>query len=201
MNSETSTREQSFQPWQLFTLAGLIGATLAVFMARGESPSAVILISLTIFAAAVVGVAALRTLLPLASPEAATGPAVVGGRTRAALEREKALALRTIKELEFDRAMGKISEKDFGDMRVRLRARAARLIRQLDASAGYRDEIEREVANRIGAAPEPTAVPTPTTAAPPVGVTGRAACRSCHTHNDPDARFCKGCGGRLGTTA
>ena len=60
MSSETSTEPtvggaadaDALQPWQLFTLAGLIGATLTVFMSRGQSPSAVILLSLTIFAAA-----------------------------------------------------------------------------------------------------------------------------------------------------
>ena len=63
---------------------------------------------------------------------------MVGQRTRAALEREKLLTLRAIKELEFDRAMGKLSDEDWQEMSGRLRARAARLIRQLDAGAGYR---------------------------------------------------------------
>src|SRR4030095_6110673 len=117
MSSETSTEPQpSFEPWQLFTLAGLIGATLAVFMARGESPAAVIMISLTIFAAAIVGIAALRTPRPLTQTSATFGPRLWGARTRAALDREKTLVLRSIKELEFDRAMGKVSEKDFADM-------------------------------------------------------------------------------------
>jgi hypothetical protein len=211
MSSETSTEPQPlaprrvssrgesapFEPWQLFTLAGLIGATIAVFMARGESPSAVILISLTIFAAAAVGVAALRTFLPLTQTTAVAGPQVLGGRTRAALEREKALALRSLKELEFDRAMGKVSEKDFAEMSGRLRARAARLMRQLDADVGYRDEIEREVAKRIGqAAPrehEP-AVAAAREAAPTVAPTRGGFCTSCGTRNESDARFCKGCG-------
>ena len=64
---------------------------------------------------------------------------MIGERTRAALEREKMLTLRSIKELEFDRAMGKLSDEDFQEMSGRLRARAARLMRQLDAGAGYRD--------------------------------------------------------------
>ena len=154
MSSETSTEPQpAFEPWQLFTLAGLIGATIAVFMARGESPAAVIMISLTIFAAAAVGIAALRTFLPLTQKSATFGPRLLGGRTRAALEREKTLVLRSIKELEFDRAMGKVSEKDFADMGGRLRARATRLMRQLDAGAGYRSEIEKEITKRIGDAP------------------------------------------------
>ena len=154
MSSETSTEPQpAFEPWQLFTLAGLIGATIAVFMARGESPAAVIMISLTIFAAAGVGIAALRTFLPLTQKSATFGPRLLGGRTRAALEREKTLVLRSIKELEFDHAMGKVSEKDFADMGGRLRARATRLMRQLDAGAGYRNEIEKEITKRIGEAP------------------------------------------------
>ena len=74
---------------------------------------------------------------------------MVGQRTRAALEREKMLTLRAIKELEFDRAMGKLSEADLQEMSGRLRARAAGLMRQLDAGAGYRDQIERDLAKRL----------------------------------------------------
>src|SRR3954447_25987607 len=108
MSSETSTEAQPFEPWQFFTLAGLIGATIVVFFAKGQTAAAIILLSLTVFAAAAVGFAALRAIGPLAGLLRSTGEAIVGGsRTRAALEREKALALRAIKELEFDRAMGK----------------------------------------------------------------------------------------------
>ena len=194
MSSETSTESQpSFEPWQLFTLAGLIGATIAVFMARGESPAAVIMISITIFAAAIVGIAALRTFLPLTQKSPTDGARMLGGRTRTALEREKTLLLRSIKELEFDRAMGKVSEKDFVEMSGRLRARAARLMRQLDAGAGYRSEIDREIAKRIGEAPAPAPATTPPAAAP-APATAVITCASCSTANDPDARFCKHCG-------
>ena len=197
MSSETSTEPQpTFEPWQLFTLAGLIGATIAVFMARGESPGAVIMISLTIFAAAVVGIAALRTFLPLTQKSATFGPRLLGGRTRAALEREKTLVLRSIKELEFDHAMGKVSEKDFADMGARLRARATRLMRQLDAGAGYRSEIEKEITKRIGDAPPVAASQQQAGGGskeqdPPYVV---GTCASCGTSNDTDARFCKHCG-------
>ena len=197
MSSETSTEPQpTFEPWQLFTLAGLIGATIAVFMARGESPAAVIMISLTIFAAAAVGIAALRTFLPLTQKSATFGPRLLGGRTRAALEREKTLVLRSIKELEFDRAMGKVSEKDFADMGARLRARATRLMRQLDAGAGYRSEIEKEITKRIGDAPPAAGSQEQarggSTEQDPPYVAG--TCASCGTSNDADARFCKHCG-------
>ena len=195
MSSETSTEPQpAFEPWQLFTLAGLIGATIAVFMARGESPAAVIMISLTIFAAAIVGIAALRTFLPLTQKSATFGPRLLGGRTRAALEREKTLVLRSIKELEFDHAMGKVSEKDFADMGGRLRARATRLMRQLDAGSGYRSEIEKEITRRIGAAPAGSLEQARggSTQQDPPYVAG--TCASCGTSNDTDARFCKHCG-------
>jgi hypothetical protein len=175
MSSETSTENEALQPWQLFTLAGLAGATLVVFMSRGQSPAAIILLSLTIFTAAVVGIAAWRTFAPISGTDEPTGSPILGGRTRAALEREKALALRAIKELEFDRAMGKVSDKDFAEMSARLRGRAVGLIRQLDAGEGYRDEIEKALASRLattsrgapapgkveGAAPSKAAAPAP----------------------------------------
>jgi hypothetical protein len=209
MSSEISTEPQpAFEPWQLFTLAGLIGATIAVFMARGESPAAVIMISLTIFAAAVVGIAALRTFLPLTQKSATFGPRLLGGRTRAALDREKTLVLRSIKELEFDRAMGKVSEKDFAEMSGRLRARAVRLMRQLDAGSGYRSTIEQEITKRIGEAPAGSKVQDPAYAEQGRSLddVGRVllsrpagTCASCGTTNDADARFCKHCGAAVGS--
>src|SRR5688572_28485003 len=216
MSSETSTEERSdaLQPWQLFTLAGLIGATIVVFMSRGQTPAGIILLSLIIFAAASVGLAALRTFLPLASSAVESASEIIGGRTRAALEREKTLVLRSIKELEFDRNMRKVSEKDFAEMSARLRARAARLMRQLDAGSVYREQIEREIAARLresGSGSQTTSpesrVPTPESRIPspesriprsespiPSPESRPTACPSCQMPNDPDARFCKNCG-------
>ena len=176
--------------WQLFALAGLLGATFLTFMARGQSAPAILLLSLTVFAAAAVGIAALRTLTPLAGGEReASRPLgrVLGGRTRAALEREKALTLRAIKDLEFDRAMGKVSDADFLEMAGRLRVRAAGLIQRLDEGRTYREQIDQELARRIapGAAGTVAAAPA------------AAPCAGCGTANDPDARFCKQCGAGL----
>jgi len=193
MSSETSTeRHESLQPWQLFTLAGLLGATVVVFFSRGQTPAAIILLSCTIFAAAYVGVTALRTVLPLAGVIPDDAPDTLGDRTRAALEREKTLVLRSIKELEFDRGMGKVSEKDFAEMSARLRARASRLMRQLDAGSLYRDLIEKEVEKLLPKSAAAAAVKPSEPAA-------RAAnqCAACSAANDADARFCKSCGARL----
>jgi len=187
MSSETSTESEALQPWQLFTLAGLIGATIVVFVSKGHTPAGIVLLSLTIFGAAAVGLAAWRMFAPLSSRYELTSVSVLGGRTRAALEREKALALRSLKELEFDRAMGKLSEKDFAEMGARLRSRAARLMAQLDAGTSYRDAIEQEIRRRVGSVPSGHTLVT-------------VDCRHCGAMSDADARFCKRCGTSLETT-
>jgi hypothetical protein len=198
MSSETSTeRHESLQPWQLFTLAGLIGATVVVFLSRGQTPAAIILLSCAVFAAAYIGATALRTVLPLAGAPPADAPEVLGDRARAALEREKMLVLRSIKELEFDRGMGKVSEKDFAEMSARLRARAARLMRQLDAGSLYREQIEKEVERRLATSANPKSqTPNPKSQTPNPKSQG-AECAACAAVNDADARFCKQCGARL----
>ena len=155
MNSATSTDPQSLQPWQFFTLAGLVGATIVVFLSEGQTPAGIILLSLVIFGAAGVGIAAWRMFSPLTGANEPAGPQMFGGRTRAALEREKTLVLRSIKDLEFDHAMGKVSDKDFSEMGARLRARAGGLIRQLDAGTSYRQAIEAEIEKRVGP-PDPS---------------------------------------------
>jgi hypothetical protein len=149
MSSATSTDRSTFRPWQFFVLAGLAAATAAMFVTRETSPAGMILTSLAIGAAAIAGIALHRTLAPFTQAET-DGPEMIGDRTRAALEREKMLALRAIKELEFDRAMGKIAARDFEEMTGRLRTRALTLIRQLDAgNAGYSELIERELQGRL----------------------------------------------------
>ncbi len=146
---------------------------------------AVLLVSLLMATTTLVGIAALRALRPLVSDHEDRST-VIGERTRAALEQEKANTLRTIKELEFDRAMAKMSEADFNEMSVRLRARAARLMKQLDAGTGYRPKIEADLLKRLGNAGESKA-----------STHAERACPKCSTPNDTDARFCKNCGERL----
>jgi hypothetical protein len=180
-SGKSDTADAGLQPWQFFVLAALGCATAVTFMARGEGPTAVVLLGILMATAALVGYAALRTLRPLVSPED-DRTVMVGQRTRVALEREKQMTLRSIKELEFDRAMGRLSDEDWNEMSGRLRSRVGRLMRQLDAGAGVRDQIEKDLEKRIGEKPEPRAsVPT-------------NACAACDTTNDPDAKFCKGCG-------
>jgi hypothetical protein len=182
----------------------LVCATAAVFAIRGTSAENLIFVCLAIFSAALVGLAALNALRPLATGDTRE-PEMVGGQTRAALEREKNLLLRSIKELEFDHAMGKVGEGDYEDMVSRLRSRAVRILQQLDnTSSGYREIIERELASRLVKAGSSTKVePSENTEteleqSSQVGLDfSRASCKSCGTANDEDAKFCKSCGSKL----
>jgi hypothetical protein len=185
----------ALRPWQFFVLAGLGCATAVTFLVRGQGVTAVVLLGVLMATATLVGLAALRTVWPLVSPQD-DRTAMIGHRTRAALEREKMLALRSIKELEFDRAMGKVSESDFLEMSGRLRGRATRLMRQLDAGSGYREQIERDLAKRLGASASVASAPAERLA-PSASQTDDRTCAACSTPNDPDARFCKSCGQKL----
>jgi len=158
-----------------------------VFVSRGQSPAAIILLSLVVFAAAAVGAAALRTLVPFVRGHEGLSVAIVAGRARGAIDREKTLVLRSIKELEFDHAMGKLSDQDFAEMGLRLRTRAAGLMRQLDAGAEYSTQIEQELARRLAEAGI-AAVPR----------TDRF-CTQCGAAAARSARFCGQCGQPLET--
>jgi|GEM_PF-3439939 len=138
------------------------------------------------------------------------------GRRRKELERDKQALLKALKELEFDHQMGKVSDADFKDLSANYRARAVRVMRQLDltdAGADYHKLIERDLRQRLAGtkkAPEaPTAAPTAeeeaTAATPPpdavvdppadiVASGDRPQCVACNTANDADAAFCKKCG-------
>jgi hypothetical protein len=172
-----------------FLIAALVVAVVAVVLLRGQTPAGIGLIVFTLIAAGLAGLALVGVLGPLVGLGRQGGP-TIGGRARVALERDKALTLRAIKELEFDRAMDKVSEADFIEMRDRLRQRALRLMRQLEGGDIYRQMIERDVQAAI----EKTGVGSPAPDAPRHEIAG--ACAACGTVNDADARFCKHCGAR-----
>jgi hypothetical protein len=185
MNSKTSTSDPGvFTIEHFFILVSLLGATAAVVMARQTAPENLILLSGAVGAAGLAGIAFYRTIAPLIGTDARFAQQSISDRLRADLEREKMLTLRSIKELEFDRAMGKLSPQDFDEMAGRLRARAIGIMKQLDAPA-----------------PAQTAAPQPAGAG---GVSAASTPASpvcaCGTANDADARFCKTCGRKLSET-
>jgi hypothetical protein len=162
-----------------FLFLSLIGAIVAVAMARDTHPVALLLLSAAVIGAGLVGLAFHRALSGFWGAPEPAAPLPEG--VRAGLEREKALTLRSIKELEFDHAMGKVNDADFGDLSSRLRARAIALLEQIEH------------------VPEPAAAPLRVTETPEASAPRHAAhdCASCGTSNDVDARFCKQCGAKL----
>ena len=194
----TGNEEPFLQPWQFFLLGGMLAATATVIVATGQSPANIIILSLTVVSVSFVGLGAYRILAPLVAAEV-EAPPTIAGRTRVAMEREKTLVLRSIKELEFDYAMGKVARADFDEMSTRLRQRAIGLMRQLDEGGGYREQIAKEVERRLegeGFSPRLDVSNRQEATAKAVALqTG--VCQSCETANDPDAKFCKNCGARL----
>jgi hypothetical protein len=180
-----STDTRGGRAWQFFIVLGLIGATAAVWREpRFTRPEHLILLSLGIIAAAFAAAAMHRTLLPLVMPERVVGDARRSTRQLVALEREKTLVLRSIKELEFDKAMGKVAEQDFEEMVGRLRQRAVGLMQRIEAGeTGLRERISRDVASLRQQRPSKKV--------------SAQQCQACQTLNDADARFCKTCGASL----
>ena len=177
MSSGTSTergaprRDSGFQPWHFYILLSLAGATWAVIVSPNTHPAALLLLSASIWRP---DSSAPRFTRPSPASLAAS-PTEAGDRANARefLEHEKALVLRSIKELEFDRAMRKVSDQDFAEIGGRLRARALALMQALDGpvEAAADDDACRAEAAR--------------------GRSTRRRARSCDTPIDADARFCK----------
>ena len=176
-SAATTPEDTSFRPWHFYLLLSMAGATWAVIVSKNTEPAALLLLSAAVIAAGLVASALHYTIVGFMAADS-SGSAPVSARTREYLEREKALTLRSIKELEFDHAMKKIGEKDFAELSTRLRGRAMELMQALD-------QPDTELAKTQRPAPRVQAK----------AATGE--CLSCSTINDSDARFCKQCGAKL----
>ena len=194
----SAERSSTFRPSHFFVLASLIAATGAVIMSRQSTPEHLVLISLTIASAGLAAAGFYRMMSPLVGDLSIVAAEALSERARAVLTRDKALVLRALKDLEFDRSMGKVSQADFDEMSARLRSRAMALMKQLDEDgSGYRTIIERELSARLagraaaGVVIEESPDPVPAPAAMTPGLC------SCGTANDVDALFCKRCGTKL----
>jgi len=194
-------RTSAFRAAHFFVLASLMAATGAVIMSRQSTPEHLVLISITIAAAGLAAAGFYRMMAPLVGNGAPMAGEALSERARAVLAREKALVLRALKDLEFDRSMGKVSQTDCEEMAGRLRTRALSLMKQLDEDGtGYRTIIERELSARLaGRAAGRVADQSPEPGLAPAAV-AEGVC-SCGTANDADALFCKRCGTKLSKLA
>jgi hypothetical protein len=177
MKSETGLQARHF-----YLLLAMIAATVAVVMSPHTHPAALILLSAAILSAGFAGAALHHALLGFFTGHGPAG-AQLSTTGRAALEQDKSIVLRSIKELEFDRAMGKVSEADFTEIAARLRARAMAIMEDLD-----RAPIE---------APRPRSSKGESAARPSPSLAGQQRCNSCERTVDPQANFCPHCGTRL----
>lgn len=186
MSSEISTEsggapaDSAMRPWHFYLLLAMAGATWAVVESRHTSPAALLLLSAAILAAGAAGAALYYALSGFLGADAKERP-VLDTRTRLGLEQDKALVLRSLKELEFDRAMNKIGEADFNEVSARLRERALSIMEDLEATS---KDTPRG----------PVAVPAPDV---PAASPEASICPACQTENIAGARFCNECGNRL----
>lgn len=89
----------------------------------------------------------------------------------------QAVALRALKEIEFDRATGKLSDSDYEQLKAKYTEEALAALRA-EQGTGSRDQIDKPATR--------SALPAP----------------SCPEHGarpETDAQFCSECGRRLGT--
>lgn len=136
--------------------------------------------------ALLVGLAALAFVLaPLLGP--AHGPADGTDEFEDPEETPRGQALAALREIEFDRATGKLSDEDYADLKARYTTRALAALRTDDAvtAAGG---IEARVAARVKAIRRGEAGEGP-------------ACAACGPRPEPDALFCSTCGVVLGGTS
>lgn len=133
--------------------------------------------------------------------------------TRGALETRKRTALRALKDIEAERALGKIDEADYADLSLRYREEAKVVLRELDEELGSRRVQAEHIAKKhlekrgLGEETRPAAdaesdadtdTESDADAEPPKAAPEKMACAKCATPNDADAAFCKRCGAPLG---
>jgi hypothetical protein len=124
-----------------YARVGLPALTVAIALTAGvvQGPATAILV---LAGGALVGViaifwASVRTLLGETPLSGADAYALAAPRAE---EERKRAVLRALKDLEFERSVGKISEEDYVELVTRYRAEAKRLLREIDEEAQPRHE-------------------------------------------------------------
>lgn len=117
-------------------------------------------------------------------------------------QEQKAFLLRALQDLDFERSVGKIDDEDYEELRDHYRSRARQALKSTSRDGLGLDEAEKEV--RAYLRQRRTAPPSKRQLDDLEGIDeapkDTCACASCGTVNDPDARFCKRCGERIGGT-
>ncbi len=105
-------------------------------------------------------------------------------------ETPRGVAVAALKEIEFDRATGKLSDGDYQELKARYTDTALAALRAESAGDGP-DDVEAMIAGRVRSLRSACAsTPSP---APP--------CPACGPRPESDAVFCSSCGFRLAAPA
>ncbi len=103
-------------------------------------------------------------------------------------ETPRGVALLALKEIEFDRETGKLSDADYQYLKDKYTAEALEVLREEGTGApGMPGDVEALIAHRVQALRFAAA------SAPP----GAPTCPSCGVRPEPDALYCSTCGSRL----
>jgi hypothetical protein len=110
-------------------------------------------------------------------------------------ETPRGIALTALKEIEFDRETGKLSDADYEFLKAKYTAAALEALRLESAEPGLgetSDDVEAIIAAKVRAlrsasAAAPSDFPVPSTVVTP-------SCSSCGPRPEPDAVFCSSCG-------
>jgi rRNA maturation endonuclease Nob1 len=109
-------------------------------------------------------------------------------------ETPKGIALTALKEIEFDRETGKLSDADYEYLKARYTAAALEALKE-ESEKEAPDDVEAIVAAKVRALRSaPAATPSNTTTPPQVPA---SSCQSCGPRPESDAIFCSTCGRRL----
>lgn len=140
-------------------------------------------------AAALVGVLALWLVLrPLLWPPPPADPVFEPVDQE---ETPRGVALLALKDIEFDRETGKLSDEDYRFLKEKYTAEALAALRAEEEGQGAPDDVEAMIAHRVRALRSAAA------SAPP----GAPVCPTCGPRPEADAVFCSTCGGRVPAAA
>lgn len=201
----SDAQEMAARHVALIALATVVVVAVPIGLVKG-APAVVLWFAFALLSGAVLLFwETLRLVLDPAQP----GDADEGdddGAALAALDGRKRAAVQALRDLEFERSIGRIGEDDHKALEARYREEARAAMRAIDEGIGPWRARAEAMLTAAGGDAEATGPATeedlPAEAVPsPVTVTATAAvttdCPKCATANDDDAVFCKRCGERL----
>lgn len=119
-----------------------------------------------------------------------------------ALTSRKNMLLRALKDLENERAIGKIEAEDYDQLTQTYRVELKTLLKRIDETlAPHRAKAEELVEAHFRKIGLDIEAAKPAEESPPAPVTGRVTCPACGDSNEAGAKFCKECASKLSPAA